>query len=575
MKKMAYGLVILLLLQLALIPGIAGADSDSREYAPILNIDNNGTIKGVAGERLSLRLTIKNTSDFSAKKIRITPELSADGPFTLDSGGAFQLLERLDYGDSQVVNFNLKISPLAEEKVYALKFNFQYDNDWDDHFGSKDSPETDTVYISVTNYNVLPSLEIKDISYSRPYEDQPRVMEAAISLRNLGNLQARDVKVTLQGLKDDGIGLYQDSNFKSIDRIGGTAEAVVTYRLLPANKISHGNYGLTAKVEYRDQSGKEYSTEHHFFVPVDGGGAGGGTVPKVILSRYNSEPSIVKAGENFSLNLTFLNTSHTKTVRNIKIFFTVPAGESTGTGTSTSSGSVFTPVNSSNTIFVDSIAPNGSYQKTMEFYTIPDAAPKTYTMTANFEYEDDAGVEYETTEIIGVPVNQQIKLQTSEIQLPPEVFSGQPVPISLEFYNTGKAKISNLMLKLEGDFGTENGAYYVGSFDVGASDYYEGTIIPAAPGLQKGVLLISFEEPSGEQREIRNEFTLNVMEMPPMEMPPGFDYPGMQQKPPGANRTWIWIGAGVLALAVVGFIVYKTKILTKLVNSKRGQTLDE
>ena len=51
---------------------------------------------------------------------------------------------------------------------------------------------------------------------------------------------------------------------------------------------------------------------------------------------------MVKAGENFTLNMEFLNTSKVKSIQNMKITLVVDEG-SKETG-----GSVFTPVQSSN-----------------------------------------------------------------------------------------------------------------------------------------------------------------------------------------------------------------------------------
>ncbi len=65
------------------------------------------------------------------------------------------------------------------------------------------------------------------------------------------------------------------------------------------------------------------------------------------------------------------------------------------------SGNVFTPVDSSNTFYYDSIAPKGTVSKTMTLYTVPSAQPKTYTLTVNFEYEDESGNEYTCNRAFG------------------------------------------------------------------------------------------------------------------------------------------------------------------------------
>jgi hypothetical protein len=249
------------------------------------------------------------------------------------------------------------------------------------------------------------------------------------------------------------------------------------------------------------------------------------------------------------------------TVRNIKIYFTVPDGGEN------SSGSVFTPVNSSNTIFVDEIGPKAQAVRTLEFYTIPDAKPKTYSLTANFEYQDDVGAEYKATEIIGVPVSQQVNLETSDLQLPPQSFVGQPLPVSLQFYNTGKATISNLMFKLEGNFDVENASYYVGTFEVGASDYFEATATPTTPGPQSGKIVISFDDPSGEHIEISKEVAFEAQEMMMPEMPPGMEAPGMN--PPGSSKKPLVIGILVLLVLIIGSIAAVKKGLFKKLWPKR------
>ena len=50
-------------------------------------------------------------------------------------------------------------------------------------------------------------------------------------------------------------------------------------------------------------------------------------------------------------------------------------------------GSVFTPVQSSNTFYIDKLEPGETSEKEMVMYTIPDAKAKTYVVKAIFEYE--------------------------------------------------------------------------------------------------------------------------------------------------------------------------------------------
>ncbi|MFA7411941.1 MAG: hypothetical protein WCZ27_06725, partial [Tissierellaceae bacterium] len=183
---------------------------------------------------------------------------------------------------------------------------------------------------------------------------------------------------------------------------------------------------------------------------------------------------------------------------------------------------------------------------------------------ANFEYEDNEGNPLEDQERIGVPVVQQSKLETSELTIYPGAMLGQPMPVSLEFYNTGKVTLYNLMVKLEGDFQTENGSYYVGNFISGSSEYFEGMVIPDMPGELTGAVLFTYEDSTGQMQEVRKDFTMDVMEMPPMEEFPGDFHPPMEDMNQGGIKgvfksKWLWIGIVALAAIVGGTVFYKKK----------------
>jgi hypothetical protein len=296
-------------------------------------------------------------------------------------------------------------------------------------------------------------------------------------------------------------------------------------------------------------------------VYVEKEGEGSSSIPKIIIDQYSFNPHIVKAGENFDLNVSFLNTNRSKAVQNIKVFLTVD--EETQ-----KSGSVFTPVNSSNTFYIDYITPKSRVEKDIVMYTVPDAGPKTYTIRVNLEYEDLDGNQYNPVEFIGIPVVQQTKLETTDINLPPEAFVGEMIPISFELYNMGKVTLNNLMIRMEGNFQTEDANYFVGNFDAGNTEYYETMITPTEPGLLEGNIILSYEDSNGETVEITKNFSLNVMEAPTEEFPPEGPNPEMNRKG-GIKKILSWVIL-IAVMAATVFIIVRKKII-----KRRGIDLDE
>lgn len=544
--------------------------TDTSKYAPNLIVLDSSMPQGRAGDNITVPVTIKNTSSYSAKDIIISAELPDDSPFIMDSISRLQSVANLNSNTSTTVNFKFSIDSTAIEKVYAIKLSYKYNNYYGDSYGGTEHPVgQDTIYIKVTNFGATAKLSINKINVTPQVAKTGEKCQVELTIGNIGNQPLKDITLSLTGLKDDGFALAGGTNQQNFAYLQGNGEVTISYTLIPSSKFATGSYGLTLKMDYKNESGKDSSQEQQFFVPVqNGGGAGVCGTPKIILSKYSCNPLIVKAGENFKLNLSFLNTSKDKVVENIKVYFTVNE-------TTTSGGNIFTPVNSSNTFFIDSIAPKSTVSKTLDFFTIPDASPKTYTVTANFEYEDADGKEYKASELIGIPVNQQVKLDTSEITIPQECYPGQPFPLMLDFYNTGKVLLSNMMIRVEGDFDAQNGRYFVGNFDKGSSDHYEATITPKTIGAVKGTLIMSYDDPTGQHMEIPKEFTLNVVEMP---VQPAVDDKGNPINPEGSkpqSKASFIKKPIVFIPALVVIIVAATFLIIRKRKKKGGMTLDE
>ncbi len=143
----------------------------------------------------------------------------------------------------------------------------------------------------------------------------------------------------------------------------------------------------------------------------------------------------------------------------------------------------------------------------------------------------------------------------------PEAFVGQPVGVSLEFYNRGRSTLSNMMVKMEGDFNIEDGNYFVGNFEAGNNDYYEATIYPDKEGEQTGKIVFEFEDAVGNTQEIVKPLSFTAIPAPEIEdmdaemaMANNADM-GMEKK--GSNK---YIGMGViLVLLVITVIVIRKK----------------
>jgi hypothetical protein len=194
-------------------------------------------------------------------------------------------------------------------------------------------------------------------------------------------------------------------------------------------------------------------------------------------------------------------------IKNIKAFLTVPEGAET-------KGNVFSPVQSSNTFFVDAIAPNATANREVRLFAVPDASPRSYEVYLNFEYEDMENNAYEAKEIIGINVKQITKLDVGAVNAPEMGDVGVPQYLTFQFYNTGKVTLSNVLVKLSGEsfnFAGYEETFY-GTLAPGAQQYFEAEFIPVVSGRAEGTITISYEDDSGENLTETRNFSMEIAE---------------------------------------------------------------
>ena len=312
----------------------------------------------------------------------------------------------------------------------------------------------------------------------------------------------------------------------------------------------------------------EYNGSNEYFPENSGGndmGIEDGNVgvqvrykPKLIISNYKLSPEMAKAGEEFQLDLTFYNTNAEKAVRNIKITLNSQEQTESATGTRTS-GSVFSPVNSSNTFYIPVIYAGDTSSKTIKLKTVPNTTAQNYTMQVQFEYEDFEGNEFTATEQIGIPVVQKKEMLYDEIKIT-DAQLGVPIPIAVNFYNIGKDTLSTFMVTIEGEgFENMSSRQFVGNFQPGASDSFNGEIMALQEGVLKGNVVFTYEDSTGQKHEDKVPFETEVMQHEIEEEKPSDIEELYPEENNGGFMTYLpYVGLVVLVM-LIGFVVYRKK----------------
>lgn len=304
----------------------------------------------------------------------------------------------------------------------------------------------------------------------------------------------------------------------------------------------------------------------------------GNNTPKLVIDHYSYDPVDVKAGVPFTLYFRILNTNGKKSVQNLRVALSADAAEAVDVPTSSGQsaqgameaaasssgggGSAFIPIGSSNTFFIDKIKPKKHAEKEITLTTAPDTAPRTYTITANFEYEDSDGNPYTSSEVIGIPVIQSAEIELGDLKVDKEGFVGGEMPLSLEFFNTGKSVLSNVMVKMRGNFDADTNTYFAGNVAPGSAQTYDVNITPRAKGEQKGEIVITYDDSTGRKQELVKPFVVQVEG----DMPAGDEEEMEAPRPAWA----VPLGVALIA-AIVGAIAFYVRKKRK----KSGDVDDE
>ena len=300
--------------------------------------------------------------------------------------------------------------------------------------------------------------------------------------------------------------------------------------------------------------------------------------PKLIISNYSIAPQTVEAGNDFTLSFTLYNTNAKNTIYNLKVSIDQQLQsqpQASGDNNAlVSDGSVFTPMNRSNSFYVAALYPWNTATRTINMGVNPNAAAGNYVIGLTLEYEDYWGNQYQTKESIGIPVVQRANVTIGDVKHE-ELMVGQQTAVSVKIYNTGKDNLNTFMCDVIGKgFTIDNDRRFIGNFKTGSTEEFSFNITPDREGEVEGKILITYEDSAGNVHTQTQDFTAEAMNMDMggseegMVQDPntGEMIPADQANPPeGATNggsifasPFFWVGI-IAIIALVGALIYKKR----------------
>ena len=439
-----------------LMPAGVRAEEGENENAKVLNQitlsvgDEQKTPVYKAGEKTELKINVQNKGDIDAQNVMITPVINSTDEWPFD-------MEKLNY----------------EQDLGTIAAGAQATALW----GGDDDKLTVKSDVTGKSYKLVFKLTYDD--GEKAYETERYVFVKT------------EAKKTTSGSGNSDKGHDNSQSDKPSDNNGG------------GNNGSSGSYVDTG------DDGIVYNGD-----PISTGGdvssAGDGSVPRVIVTGFDTDPGTVKAGSNFKLVIHLKNTSKKTAVKNMLFDLQAPAA---GTDEA-AEDPAFLPVSGSSSIYLDSIPAGGTKDISIELNARADLVQKPYSISMSMKYEDSAAAQYEAQSSLAIPVRQEARFEFSKMQIAPDTVSvGEEVNISCSLYNLGRVKMYNVKARFEGKM-IDTQEQFIGNLDAGATGTIDAIVTAkkATKGTEECKLVLTYEDDAGNVSTSEQKFQMTVLE---------------------------------------------------------------
>ncbi len=251
----------------------------------------------------------------------------------------------------------------------------------------------------------------------------------------------------------------------------------------------------------------------------------------------------VMAGEEFMLSMTMLATNGANNIENVSATIVPDQHISLASGVST--------------IYFGTAAPNQSIPLEFNLLAAANTEDGSYKVTVNLAGVSALTGEQVTTSVdISIPISQPDRLVINNFA-PPDYITAATDDgagyMSVELINMGKSKLSNVIVTVvSDDLYTLDGQSYVGTFEAGAKNGVDITIMSDIPGEYEAELIVSYENARGEVNELTETFTVTVGEA-------FFEDDSIMIDPIEEETTtpaWVVLLIAAIALLAVGSVVF-------------------
>lgn len=530
-----------------------------------------------AGDSFNLTLTLENKCGIDLENIEITLEGLDSTKFVLDGGFSKQTVSIKD-GRTGKITFPLVacagISSVRESIGIRAVYNpnpskAESARSLDTSViitcvPGSDKQEMGKYDLTMTGYSVSAAAVGKNTRFT-----------LSVTLKNSSENRIENARLSVLGLDGTKFAINSGLTYKDFTIDAGKTKTFA-FEIVGCEGISSIREVIPLLIEYGTVSSEASVTIP--CAPSDTANGENGTfAPNIIIESYDFGGDFVIAGETFGLNVKLKNTSSDSVIENLKVTIN-------GMPSSTDGSIAFSPANSSNSFFFETLGIKSTTDISLDLLAKSDAAPNSYPVQLSFTYEyRSEGKRYQAspvTETITIPLQQEDRLVVNQPEYPNYAVNvGEMCYISTSLVNKGKSGVYNVTATVEGEgFSLNEKSYYIGNINSGSEEYYDVQLIPEMEGEISGEIVITYEDANGTEKEQRKPFTFTAIQFNYEEMYPNDEFyvdPGMPEDMGMPQEGFNIVPVIVGAVVVIGVIVAIVIIVKKRKQKKELEEDDE
>ncbi|HEX3022756.1 MAG TPA: hypothetical protein VHP81_10235, partial [Lachnospiraceae bacterium] len=542
-------------------------------------------------DEFEIKMTINNTGDLTAKDVKVSlGDLSTQSDIIPQYSSPNKELSDMTTNKPVTVTFPVKIAKKATAGVKTVTATVT----WKDAKSSEGYKESTSMFIDIVvpedEKNAKPNIVISNVTQSPATPTASGTVTLSYVVENKGKTDIKDLKFTPTGLASSGFSPASSEPYIYVDKLQAGKKKKVSIKFNLSKDITEGMhdlaYGFTYKYLNADGTAFEDATEtvNLFVLDVKNPKVTENTsIPKLIISDYNTGDKELKAGAIFDFTFDIKNTHASVAAKNIKV--TVSSDQNT-----------FSQTEGSNSFYLDEIPAGTTTTETIQLKIKADTASGAYPLKVTFDYEytgkaaastdgksqTDGVAEKTMDEVLNLQVAENARPVVQDISLNswgenPTV--NEQTTLTFNFYNMGKSKLNNVTATVVSDNyqAVDSSTKFIGNVEAGSGNSYEIDLIPLVEGDCPGQLVLTYEDTNGDTVELKNDFTQTIMPAQtmtdPMDPSIPTDAPAVPQAKKAILPTWLFIVIQVVVFIIA--IPISRKVVISLYKRKLRKKEDE